>query len=442
MLARHRPYLKYDSQDAFRVAAAETIAEGAANVLTRADGSVIARPFRRAGRPPSLDVLLSYPNGESPTPGDRFNEGPDIVADGVGLQEKRRHANRVYGRVIRDGRHIWLQYWLWYYFDQKQLLGFGRHEGDWETVQVGLDPTGNPDRVIFSRHQGAIAKRWHEVERHRTSAGDHPVVYVALFSHACYTEPGAHLYLGGIDNPDGKGPAILPDLERFGDWSHWPGRWGSSRGVLQQWTGLRFLGGRSPASPACQVERWQHPTKFYRHARRWRPIDALGRSLCRFRSAGKWARTETAVRLDRDRVLVSYKGPKPRRLRPRYLYITVHAAGNRERVLATRPLRTPERRGEVAIPLPCTPGRCVVRVSAFNLLRQRGDVREHGVSQSLPSSFRRAGVVPWRRELGHGHVASCSSSYARMLNGSNVRRGRPSLFVSRCNKRRRGRDPP
>ena len=46
-----------------------------------------------------------------------------------------------YGRIARgsDGRR-WLQYWL-YYTDNPQDRGIvrtGRHEGDWELVQVGL----------------------------------------------------------------------------------------------------------------------------------------------------------------------------------------------------------------------------------------------------------------------------------------------------------------
>jgi hypothetical protein len=439
LLARHRPYLRYDSQDAFRVASAETIAEGISNVLTRADGSIIARPRRHAGRPLSLELLLRYPDGARPSAGDRFNEGPDVLADGVRLQESRRHANRVYGRVIREGRRIWLQYWLWYYFDQKQLLGFGSHEGDWETVQVGLDSSGNPELVTFSRHQGAIARRWHEIELHRTRSGDHPIVYVAPFSHACYSEPGTHLYLGGIDNPDGRGPATLPDVEPFGEWSHWPGRWGSSKGVLQRWTGFRFLGGRSPASPACQVERWERPTRYFRRGRRSRPIDALGRWLCRLGDTGHRIRAETNARLDRDQVRVGYSAPRSRRKRPRYLYITVHAVGNGDRVLATRSLRAAERDGTVAIPLPCTPGRCLVRVSAFNLFRQRGRVREHRISQSLPSARKRVGNAATC--CNPRHVSPCFAGPRRAVLNRSARR-RSLAPVLRNNAGRRARDPP
>lgn len=405
LLERHRPYLKYDSQEVFRVVSVETITDCPSNLLTRADGSVIARPRRHGGPPLSLATLLRYPNGDSQASGDRLNEGPDVVTDGLRLQRKRRYANRIYGRVIREGRRIWLQYWLWYYFDQKQLLGFGRHEGDWETVQVGLDREGDPELVTFSRHQGALARRWSQIERRRTRTGDHPVVYVAPFSHACYTEPGSHLYLGGIDNPDGRGPAVLPSLEPFGQWSHWPGRWGRSKGVLQRWTGCRFLGGRSPASPACQVQRWRRPTRFYRHARRWRPVDALGRALCRLGRPGNREQPEITARLDGDRVLVGYALRSFRARRVRYLYMTFHAPEGDARVLATRPVRTAEKSGTVTISFPHAPGRCVVRVSAFTFFRQRGAVQEKRLSQSLSAGI---DAGPLRTVARRQSSVSCS----------------------------------
>ena len=78
---------------------------------------------------------------------------------------------------------------------------------------------------------------------------------MAPLSHACYFEPGAHPYVLGVDNPDGSLPPVLPQVEPFGAWDDWTGRWGSSTGV-----GSRFLrgplagrfGGRSPASPGQQ----------------------------------------------------------------------------------------------------------------------------------------------------------------------------------------------
>jgi hypothetical protein len=410
LLERHRPYLRYDSQEAFRVASAETIAGGRSNLLASGGGSLIARPGGRGGPPLSrdLELLLRYPDGGSPTRGDRLHQGPDAVADGVRLQEKRRYANRVYGRVIREGRHTWLQYWLWYYFDQKQLFGFGSHEGDWETVQVGLDGFGSPELIIFSRHHGALARRWKQIERHRTRAGDHPVVYVAPFSHACYDKPGTHLYLGGIDNPDGKGPAMLPKLESFGDWCRWPGRWGRSRGILQSWIGVGFLGGRSPASPACQVTRWQRPTSFYRKARRRLPIDALGRGLCRLGKATRPGRPKITAHVDRDRAIIDYTTPKTRLRRARRLYVTVHMLDERARVLAMRPLRVAARTGTIEITLPYAPGKCVLRVSAFSFLRRRSETQEIKVSQCLSAArVTHAALGSTRYERYRGRLSHC-----------------------------------
>ena len=104
----------------------------------------------------------------------------------------------MYGRVKEDGGRIWLQYWLWCYYNPKHLLGFGKHEGDWEVVQIGLDAATTPEVATYSQHENGEARDWDKARRQ----GDHPIVYVAPLSHACYFEPGAHPYVFGVDNPD------------------------------------------------------------------------------------------------------------------------------------------------------------------------------------------------------------------------------------------------
>ena len=86
-----------------------------------------------------------------------------------------------------DGDDTILQYWL---FLRRQPAGprhraTGRHEGDWELVQVRL-AGGAPATVLASQHSGAEACGWDAV-RHD---GTHPVVFVANGSHAGYFRPG------------------------------------------------------------------------------------------------------------------------------------------------------------------------------------------------------------------------------------------------------------
>ncbi len=273
-LERHKPALVYDPQEAYRAMSAESIVDYPNNTLERKNGSVVAR----AGTGLSLEMLTTYPFRD----GDRLDEAGDPLPAARRFQADAAYRERVYGRVKEDGGRVWLQYWLWCYYNPKQLLGFGKHEGDWEVVQVGLGSDGAPEVVTFSQHEGAEARDWEAVKRQ----GDHPVVYVAPLSHACYFEPGAHPYVLGVDNPDGRLPPVLPRVEAFGAWTGWKGRWGNSTGVA----GGQF-GGRSPASPGRQGQKWDHPAAWHQRARAATP---LRRARGVVRAAGKATLSEAA----------------------------------------------------------------------------------------------------------------------------------------------------
>jgi hypothetical protein len=345
LLHRHRPYLRYDTQEAYRAVSVAS-----------------------AVRPTE--------SGED----DRLSRISRSLADIVRLQAKRSSADRVYGRVVRDSGRVWLQYWLWYYYDQKQILGFGGHEGDWEMVQVGLDAHDRPEIVTCAHHETADARRWADVERRRSSTGEHPTIYIAPFSHASYFEPGTHFYLGGVDNPDGQGAGVLPRIEPFGDWVEWPGRWGSSPGILARWTGGR-LGGRSPASPAHQHRRWKHPARWHRRARRRRLRHAVRHLLWRVGKASYPSCPAISAGLVGDVLVVDYSLSTTLLRRGRYLYLTVHVQDGGNRVLAKQAVRLHGRRGTVAVTLPYRPPSCAVRATAFNFARQRSAGQEATVTQ-------------------------------------------------------------
>jgi len=173
-----------------------------------------------------------------------------------------------YGRVARggDGR-VWLQYWF-LHEDNPQDRGIvrtGRHEGDWEVVQVGLDRSeARPERMTFAQHAWAEACPWRRVER--TGAdGAVPVVHVAAASHASYPRAGDHdrPFPDPTDAADGRGRAVRPDVRPFGAWVRWPGRWGRS-------DPSPLVPGESPSprGPAFQEEGpWRDPSAFHARAR-------------------------------------------------------------------------------------------------------------------------------------------------------------------------------
>lgn len=225
-----------------------------------------------------MDLLANYPPPLTPHPGDRLDEASDVLGAARRLQAAPELAQRACGRAVNDGEWLWLQYWFWLYYNPKHLAGFGKHEGDWELIQIGLDAEQRPQVVTYAQHNGGAARGWDQIERHPDQDGPHPAVYVAPFSHASYLEARTHFHPGGLDSPDGQGPTYLPRIERFGQWALWPGRWGNSTGVFPRLTGGR-LGGRSPASPGAQKGRWERPTGFHQAATRKRSFGAVD-GLC------------------------------------------------------------------------------------------------------------------------------------------------------------------
>jgi hypothetical protein len=179
----------------------------------------------------------------------------DVAAPGRGAD--RRPA--VYARAApHPGGGAWLQYWL-YYRGQDQdrgILRTGRHEGDWELVQVRIDRGGRPREVVYSQHSGAERCPWSTVERR----GGHPVVYAARGSHASYLRPGVRdrMWPDPNDEADRHGGAVRPRLVRVSrgspGWMRWPGRWGGAR--ARWWIPAEQ---DSPRGPAFQLERWDDP---------------------------------------------------------------------------------------------------------------------------------------------------------------------------------------
>src|SRR4051812_20771249 len=361
-LEKHRPALVYDPQEAYRAMSAASITDYRNNVLKRGNGDVVSR----AGHGLSLQTLTTYTGSKD---GDRLDEDGDPLPASRHFQADPNYRERVYGRVKEDGGRTWLQYWLWCYYNPKHLLGLGKHEGDWEMVQVGLGANGTPEAVTYSQHEGGEGHKWEDVKHFQN---DHPIAYVAPLSHACYFEAGAHPYVLGVDNPDDSLPPILPRVEEFGDWRTWIGRWGNSTGV-----GGGKFGGRSPASPGNQGQKWDSPNAWHTRGLARKPL-RIGSNAVRQAGRATYPKLRSvAAERDDGRVRVAYELDPARLRKASYLLVTLHKPGDERQLLASspEPIRAPK--GVVEVPLPPgVSGDVVVRASAYNALRQRSDPLE------------------------------------------------------------------
>lgn len=312
LLQRYRPLLQYDSLEPFRADHVATIcslaALGRCNSLHRRDGSLIAavEPGGEEARL-SLEFLggASYANGEPALPGDYLDEcGGSHAADAFLLRQREGHRDVVYGRARRDGQgRLWLQYWLFFYYDDKGLLGVEQHEGDWEVFQLRIGDQGRPDAVTFARHSGADALGWDQAELAPTEDGPVPVLFLARGSHSPLARPGSFEAPVIPDHNDGAGPRVRPRLEAIGDegpgWVLWPGRWGSTRR-------REYFESDSPFGPR-EHPCWWDPAELHREARPWSGPVPAERVLPG--AAPTPARIE--ARREGDLAIVSYAFPPP-----------------------------------------------------------------------------------------------------------------------------------
>ena len=268
LLERHRPVLQYDSLESFRADSVATIANLVAgrrcNTLHRAGGELIASAAPGGGEAQlDLDFLRgpSYPSGQEARRDDYLDEcGGSHAADARAMRRRNGCADVVYGHARHDsGGRLWLQYWLFFYYNDKGLLNIGLHEGDWEMVQLRLGEDGEPKEVTYGQHAGGERASWDEVELD----GEAPLVYVARGSHAARLGPGSHPAPVVPDHNDGQGPRLRPRLEAIADdgpgWVLWPGRWGATRR-------RESFESDSPRGPRAHPQ-WWDPEALHREAR-------------------------------------------------------------------------------------------------------------------------------------------------------------------------------
>jgi len=282
MLEQFVPRLRYDSQEPYFATDASSITSvigfdpetediSYLPYLHAEGGKVIGDPLfdfpeyaKEHGYTPkgvfnlSLETLGSYYSaGFTPPDPDGVAKEGDYIDEPNGthmIDAYETQSSAAYGHIVGEGNGVWIQYWLFYYYNNG-ILGFGDHEGDWEMVQVHVsNETGLPHEVVFAQHSYASACAVEEYEQsNETYLGGGPVVYVANGSHASYPEEGSYTteVPGNPDTiyPDEEEvPAVEPPVDNLDlapSWVAWPGLWGGS--------------GSSPRGPAMHTTQWNEP---------------------------------------------------------------------------------------------------------------------------------------------------------------------------------------
>jgi hypothetical protein len=244
-LLDHAPILLYDSRERFFAGSAAMLVGATGQDLRRADGSLIVSAPNL-----TLDYLRpeTYADGQPVLGTDVIGHpGMSYTRAYKALGEELR-APIVYGRVVEEGP-IWLQYWLFYLANSWHFAWGGWHVGDWEMIQLRLSAAGVPDIAAYAQHKSGSIRSWPNVEQ----LDGHPIVYVALGSHASRFERSI---LG-----DGKRESVRPAVEQLGSWALWPGRWGASRlGGPLNWSVA------SPTGPGTKLQ-WGRPSAWVERLR-------------------------------------------------------------------------------------------------------------------------------------------------------------------------------
>jgi hypothetical protein len=395
LLARLSPWLLYHKQEPYWASSpgvmTDSFVEGHyANSLHRKDRTKIAQAGPSlVGRRLNLDLLdgQDYGGGTKPQKTDYINaHGDTYQQDAARMQAKTGYADKVYGRVTqaRAGR-VWLQYWFFYYFNDKSLAGIGLHEGDWEMIQIGLDSAGNPEVATYAQHAYAEKRDdWSEVKKEDDRDDGAPLVYVALGSHAAYFEPGEHRMepVPLLDHARGNGRKVRPELIEMSDelrWLAWPGRWG------------RMGDSNGPDGPSFHDRQWKQPDVFHEKAKKRRtqigPI---------FFAVPEEARVPppavSAVR-DGDRVTVAYdfRAARGSPESPARVLLSVEPRGKAEQPI-TASFVVARERARVRHPARLGRGRYLLHATAFTPQDAASETVTVDVEEARPQARRRAGA--------------------------------------------------
>jgi hypothetical protein len=320
LLKRHKPWLKYDSQESYFADSAAEWTDNKGNELRNAAGKVLATAGN--GLTPAF-LGVTYPGGAKATDKDLIADpAKDYREQARKLHANKRYANRMYGHaVVDDDGDLWLQYWFFYFYNDYNLIGnflkAGLHEGDWEMIQIRLKGE-TPDLAIYAQHTEAESRAWSQVDI--VPGTQRPLVYVARGSHASYFEPGRHWTGHWFDYADGKRKSpdlslnVVVESDEDWRWIRWPGFWGDTK------KGGSPLDSDSPRGPAAHKQ-WDAPLLLVKKAaaRPAAPPEERPRP-----PAAPFVRVEWAGETIRVNYTVQ---PGPDRRIPRGLAVTINSPG-------------------------------------------------------------------------------------------------------------------
>jgi hypothetical protein len=255
LLARYQPSLVLARGESFRPSPVEHFL-GAADLEARApDGRWILQgpaTVPPSADPPGCTSARGLPCWRLNLRGCAAGEGLASIACYAAAELARDTEGAVYGRVASTKNSIVLQYWYLYAFNFWSARNppsdfiWRSHEGDWELAAVLLSRKQRPLALALSQHCGGQRRAWANV---RKSQRTHPVVYVALGSHANYFAPGQYRHqprcypqaaneifrVNGITPTDYVGggitlhpaqTALISVSARAPAWMAFPGAWG------------------------------------------------------------------------------------------------------------------------------------------------------------------------------------------------------------------------
>jgi hypothetical protein len=372
LLARYSPYVQYDSMEGYAADSAAMMTDCVpveskrGNTLSHGGKELAAVEPGDGESKLGLDFLRGdkYPDAAAT----KVSKEDFIDARGehYGTDARRMHvlpgyADQVYGQARRHKGALWLQYWFFYYYNNKALLYMGLHEGDWEMVQLRIGDGEVPEVATYAQHSHGERCDWEQVETEDGPGGPAPVVYSARGSHASYFRRGIYTQAPIVpDHNDAAGPRVRPQLNVIADedpaWVAWPGRWGSTREVGRIFG--RPIGADSPPGPRWHGA-WHDPLGFHEDAR---PAEDLGPEA----GTDVVKPPAPAIEVVRQgaRATVSYSFPKPDPRAPKLKAILLSFDGRKDRrPPSTKVFDVGTGTGEIEFPLDLEDRAYVVRAS-------------------------------------------------------------------------------
>lgn len=392
LLERFVPFVQYDSLESYAADSVATMTDAVPAGFPRGNTLNVPHRILAAAKPASaesqLDIeflrgdLYGDPHHTEVRAKDHLDAvGKDYVSDARDMHALPGYANQVYGFANRHcPEQLWLQYWFFYYYNDKGLFGSGLHEGDWEMAQLRIGADGEPEAATYAQHTYAEQADWADVEKEAGPSGPAPVVYSALGSHASYFRPGTYPQAPIIpDRNDNKGPRVRPQLNLITaeepDWVAWPGRWGSTGHILK----LPFLtiGADSPPGPRFH-DAWTSPCRFHDRAK---PAQELGPEAGADLPKPDPPRIE--VKREGDHAVVTYELPPPEPGVPKPKHLLVSLDGHKDgRPPATYGVAPAGDSGEITLPVELEDRPYTVRAASAD----RDDITGPTTSTELPAT--------------------------------------------------------